>query len=241
MARSFPATHTTHYKDRHSIVTRADIGADRIILPALRKAFPQDAIFSEEQGLDATTSKNLWVVDPLDGTSNFAHHVPFFAVSICLVQQRRVTLSIIYDPLRKQLFRAVRGHGAFCNGKRIRVGQCTHPQQAYIYVSRGATRAEKLRHGQILQALGTRVRTIRLLGSAALGLALTAAGNFDASIYSGDNFYDIAGGLLMAQEAGASVTDFRGRPWQFTKLRSDALVANPRLAKLLLPTLKRFT
>ncbi|MFQ6027164.1 MAG: inositol monophosphatase family protein [Dehalococcoidia bacterium] len=211
------------YKDQHNIVTEADKKSEDLILSIIQRAYPEHAIFSEEAGGMVTANGYLWVVDPLDGTTNFAHNLPHYAVSIALLHDGVPVVGVVYNPVRDELFTAERGEGALLNGQIIEPSAISHLETAVVIANRGSDPAEKLRFGHIFKVLTEHVRSIRVPGATALDLCYVASGRFDAIINNGCEFYDCAAGNLVAMESGAVVTDFEQRSWKCE--RSDLLVA----------------
>lgn len=227
------------YKDTHNIVTDTDKQAEEIILGILRREFPSHSYFSEEIGFIRGVSDCLWVIDPVDGTTNFSQGYPHFCISIAFCYNNSPVFGIVYDPIHNELFCATRGSGAFLNKKKISVTSHSAVAKAVILLNRGASLEEKMMSTRLYSFLVPRVRTIRQLGATALDLCHIACGRFDAMINSGCEHYDCAAGNLIAAEAGAGVTDFSGIPWKLEK--SDLLVANAVLHEQLIIELKNFS
>ncbi len=227
LKKSFRRAHTVSYKDAHNVVSESDVQAEKIIMAGIKKKFPTHDIFSEEAGMDAQGSDFLWIVDPLDGTTNFTRAVPHFCVSIALAKKGQVVLAVVYNPITGEIFTAEKGKGAFLNGKKISASGLDDISKAVVLVNRGASKEEKVRYTKIFDLLYKHVRSIRVYGSTALDLCYTAAGRFEAVIDNGCEFYDCAAGNLIAMEAGAMVTDFKGSRWAVKK--SDILVCSPLL------------
>ena len=205
------------------LVTEYDLRSERLILEAIRRAFPQDAILSEEAG-QVSLGDVCWMVDPLDGTTNFAHALPMFCVSIACTQHGAPALGVIYDPLREELFQALAGGGASLNGEPLRVSETGSLQEALLvtgfpYDIR-TNPQNNLDHYSRLALLSLGVRR---LGSAALDLAYVAAGRFDGYWELRLNPWDWAAGVLLVQEAGGRATDFRGS--EEVLVGADTLVA----------------
>ena len=226
------------YKDAHNIVTKTDIESESIIISTIQEKFPNHSIFSEEKGAIENSSDYLWIIDPLDGTTNFSRKLPYFCVSIGFSYKNELLMGVIYQPITDELFTALKSKGAFLNGRIIRIHKSAQIERAVIAHSRGATSQEKTQSGHIVNALSKTTHTLRMLGSAALNLCQTASGTFDAVVANGLVSYDIAAGLVIAKEAGAIITDFKGKPWNLTLGRSDILVSNRTLHKQLIHILK---
>jgi myo-inositol-1(or 4)-monophosphatase len=195
------------------LVTSADQKAEALIATRLKKGFPEFDLLAEEAGESAgrAGSDAVWVVDPLDGTTNFAHGLPVYAVSIALWEKEKPVLGVVYHPALDELFWAVKGKGAFLNKKRMTVSRTTDPNSALL--STGFPydlRRSQENNLDYFAAFATRVRAIRRMGAAALDIAWTAAGRFDGfwelKLYP----WDIAAAVLMVAEAGGKLSGFEG-------------------------------
>jgi len=196
---------------RYDPVTRYDRDAEQILVDALGSAFPECGIVTEEGTNRAGASASRWILDPLDGTNNLLRGVPHFATSIGLVDGDGPALACIYDPCRDELFAAMRGSGAYLNGRRIRVSAGATLEGAVVSV--GLPTLPERRETVIgqLPVFAPHVRSLRVTGSAALDLAYVAAGRFDATWYLSLQDWDVAAGRLLVTEAGGTVTDLEGR------------------------------
>ncbi len=199
-----------HTKDRNDFVTEVDRQAEQEIISILRKAYPDHGILAEESGLTGG-DEYQWIIDPLDGTTNFLHGFPQFAVSIALRHKGRLEQGVVYDPLRQELFTATRGAGATLNDRRIRVTRRPSLEGALL----GTGFPFKEQHHldaylDMFRALFPRTAGIRRPGSAALDLSYVAAGRLDGFWEIGLNIWDMAAGVLLIQEAGGLSSDFSG-------------------------------
>lgn len=195
---------------RHDPVTDYDREAERILVDALGAAFPTWGILSEE-GTDRPGSAACrWILDPLDGTNNLLRGVPHFATSIGLADGYGPVLACIYDPCRDEIYTAIRGGGAFLNGRRIETSRLASIDGAVLGVGFSTLPERRAPTLAQLPALAPHVRSLRLLGSAALDLAYVAAGRFDAVWYQSLHAWDVAAGRLLVTEAGGLVTDLSG-------------------------------
>lgn len=237
LATHFGKKHKIAYKNRHTIVTKFDVMAENVILGILRKDFSRHSFFSEEVGLIQGDSDFLWVIDPLDGTTNFAQGFPHFCISIAFYYQKEPCAAVVYNPMTKEMFTAEARGGAYLNGKKIAVHPATDLSKTIIMVNRAAELREKIRCGMIFAYLTPHVRTIRIHGATALDLCHIACGRIDAMVNGGCEHYDCAAGNLIASEAGARVTNLFGTPWKLEK--SDLLVANPVIHQSLLEIFER--
>lgn len=214
------------YKQYQEPVSIVDLASNDAIIRRLSKAFPHDDVLSEEsKGLEAPhigSKGATWIIDPLDGTTNFINHIPLFAVMIARVQDGIPTLGVIYDPLHGEMFTAEKGKGAKLNGKPIRVSTRDVTRGAMLFAGRGYRDRDRVRHGQIIYALERQTPYFRRLGSAAHMLADVACGRADAVILTGNKPWDTVAGTLLVEEAGGKISDYCGRHWT---VRSEDLVA----------------
>ena len=222
-------THAVHWKGFRDIVTETDMAVEKIILGRLREAFPDHAVTSEEAGADAESAAVRWLVDPLDGTTNFSRNNPNFSTSIAAVDGDQVVVGVVLDPLRGHVFAAWKGGGATLNGETIHASDVTELSAAILGID--SPRDPALRHEMWSRvgALLPHARTLRALGSAALNMVYVAAGWID--IYMGIHLYpwDHAAASLIVQEAGGCAATVAGEPW--TPFRQDPLItATPALA-----------
>lgn len=209
--RSGPAPRL-EVKGLHDFVTEVDREAEAAILDFLRTRFPDHAVMSEEASPDAARTRYRWVVDPLDGTTNFAHGVTPFAVSIALEDAEGLAAAAVFDPFHDEMFHAHRGGGARANGRPIR---CSRPERAgNALIATGFPFRELSRLDAYLTAFATVVRStagLRRAGSASIDLAYTACGRYDGFFELGLCRWDLAAGALLVREAGGKVTDVHGR------------------------------
>lgn len=199
----------------HNLVTQTDLDSEALILARLTEAFPAHRLLAEEGGAAGTApaAAPLWLIDPLDGTNNFAHGIGVFAVNLALTLDDEVLLGVTFDPLRDELFSARRGGGAWLNGRRLVVSARGNLEEAVVATGfpydKQANPDNNLAQFAAVMPL---VRGIRRMGSAALDLAYVAAGRFDAYWERGIQAWDVAPGILLVLEAGGRVTDDEGRP-----------------------------
>lgn len=202
-------------KGWHDPVTQADEEAQRIITGALSRAFPAFDVLAEEGATDAAAVAEgyRWIVDPIDGTTNFTRGVPPYAVSIALQRGADVVVGVVLDVAREELFTAVRGGGAFCNGTRIRVSPTRILDQALLttgFPYRSFDHVDA--YLQVLRRAMHATRGLRRPGAASVDLAYVACGRFDGFFETGLNAWDVAAGALLVEEAGGRVTDYHGAP-----------------------------
>ncbi|MDO5610071.1 MAG: inositol monophosphatase family protein [Pseudomonadota bacterium] len=228
-------------KGRLDYASDVDTQAEQAAIRELKRAAPDYAILGEEGG-QIGKGRNVWVIDPLDGTSNYLRGLPHYCVSIALVENGEPVHAVIFDPLRNELFTASKGSGAVLNDKRIRVSERKTPEGALI--ATGFHPRERERTGAQLECtrqLLTQAEDIRRTGSAALDLAYVACGRVDAYFEAGVKPWDIAAGVLLVREAGGKVSDFKGAPTAPMDTRgidSRGLIAgNLRIAEALQKTI----
>lgn len=198
-------------KARHDYVSDVDRACEAEIVREIKRFYPDHAFLCEEGGTSGD-SESTWVIDPLDGTSNFLHGVPHFAVSIAYQLNGRTEHAVIYDPMRDEIFTASRGKGALLNNKRIRVSTRRELDGAIMATSFPFRRRELLPvYSRIFQAVYTKIEDIRRIGTASLDLAWVAAGRMDGFFEIGLKSWDVAAGALIVREAGGVVMDFEGK------------------------------
>lgn len=232
--------HLTVTKKSHAdFVSEVDRAAEQTIIQTLLEAYPDHAILAEESGVHGE-SEFVWIIDPLDGTTNFLHGFPQFAVSIALQHKGIITQAVVYDPTKNELFTATRGRGAFLNDKRIRVTKRVNLSDALIGTGFPYTRFEHMdAYIGILRDLMEQTSGLRRPGSAALDLAWMAAGRLDGFYETGLKPWDIAAGTLLITEAGGMVSDLHGSD---TYLKTGHICAgnpdiHPQLLKIIAPHL----
>ncbi len=218
-------------KQHNDFVTDVDQAAEQAIIEVLTKAYPSHAILAEESGASANThdeNEYQWIIDPLDGTTNFIHGFPQYCISIALAQRGVVTQAVIYDPVRNDLFTASKGAGAYLNDKRIRVTKLDRISNALIGNGHVAGSARALdEYLKMYQIIGERARGVRRAGSAALDLAYVACGRLDGFYEKGLKPWDIAAGALMITESGGIVGEFSGESDYLYK--GDVIAASPKI------------
>ena len=198
-------------KSRHEFVTHVDRQSEDIIKAHIRRHFSGHAILAEESSAEENTSPYLWIIDPLDGTLNYIHGLPSFAISIALQIQGDLTVGLIYEPLREHIYSAIKGNGAFRNDKRICVSSSNNLSTALIATGFPFRIKDIIDpYLKVFKDLFMQATGIRRCGSACLDLAYTAEGIFGGFFEYGLSPWDIAAGVLLVQEAGGSVTDFKG-------------------------------
>ena len=224
-------------KGINDFVSEVDRAAERIIIDTLNKAYPDHSILAEESGHHGH-NEFQWIIDPLDGTTNFLHGFPQFAVSIALQCKSRLEVAVVYDPLKDELFTAVNGQGANLNDRRIRVTKHRHLEGALLGTGFPFKEQERLdEYLETFRALFTMTAGIRRAGSAALDLSYVACGRLDGFWEFGLEPWDLAAGVLIIQESGGMVGNLDGSEFKLTN--GDIVAANPRLFAEIIKILDR--
>lgn len=231
--------HQIDYKGSIDIVTEVDRQSEAFLLGEIRRRFPADRILAEESGRQVGDECCIWYVDPLDGTVNYAHDVPFFSISIAFQMDGELRLGVVYDPLRDECFSAERGKGAWLNGTPIRVSQAQDLLHSLLVTGFPYDIRENADNNLGNYAhLSLLTQGVRRMGSAALDLAYVACGRFEGYWELRLNPWDVAAGGLIAQEAGGTVTDMHGKP-DFLSKPQSILAASPKIHPLILAELKK--
>lgn len=222
-------------KGRFDLVTDADLGSQKAIRSYLQQRFPAHGFLGEEENtgekrplLDAPP---MWIVDPLDGTTNYVHDCPMYCVSIGLWVAGEMVVGVVLDPSRPELFSAAKGMGAFLNGQRIQVSQAAGLNEALLATGFPPDMAGQERALAWWRHLSLHSQSLRRTGSTALNMAYVAAGRFDGYWAFDNHVWDVAGGMVLVSEAGGIVTDIDGKP--FDPFTPDGLAANPELHPVL--------
>ncbi len=232
---------TYRQKRRADLVTAADLESQRAILAEIRRAHPEDDYRAEEDAVKLTGAEYLWVIDPLDGTTNYAHSYPASCASIGVLRRGRPALGGIYDPSRGALFLAEKGRGAPLDGRRLRVTRVGRVADSLLITGFAYDRAERADYYLArFKTFLTRSHDVRRSGSAALDLAWIAAGRADGFWEYALNPWDVCAGWLLVTEAGGKVTDFSGRPWRDPEtLGAQTLATNGRVHAEMLALLRK--
>ncbi len=224
-------------KGRIDLVTQMDTQAEALILAKIRSAFPTHQVLAEESGRSAGNSEFLWMIDPLDGTTNYAHNFHFFCVSIGLAVKGEVVLGVVYLPVLDELFVAEKGKGATLNGQPISISKETELEKSLLATGFPYTIQENPeRVLRIHNALVTRVQGIRRAGAAAVDLCYLACGRFDGFWEEGLKPWDTAAGSLIVMEAGGVLSNYKGEP--FDNFVPEVVAANPSLHGKMLEVIK---
>ncbi len=219
-------------KSQNDYVTNVDQAAESLIIDTISHSYPNHAFLGEESGKTGDGDYQ-WIIDPIDGTTNFIRKVPHWAISIACQYKGKTEVGVVYDPIREELFTAVKGRGAQFNGKRIRVSNTNGLEHALLATGFPFRNKQKLmEYMQVFSKLFPHCADMRRAGSAALDLAYVAAGRIDGFWEFGLNEWDTATGALLVKEAGGMVSDISGNP---NYASSDSiLAANPKAFKTML-------
>lgn len=224
-------------KHHNDFVTEVDQLAEREIIATIQKAYPDHAILAEESGKSNNESNYLWIIDPLDGTTNFLHGFPHYAISIAVQYKDRTDHAVIYDPIRQELFTASRGAGAQLNNRRIRVSPRANLQGTLLGTGFPFKYLEHLpTYLESFQTLTKLAAGIRRAGAATLDLAYVAMGRLDGFWEMGLSPWDIAAGALLITEAGGLISDFNGTENYLNN--GNVVTGNPKIFKQMLQALQ---
>ncbi len=226
----------TKLKSKHEIVTQADFLAEKIILKKIKQITPDWRIISEEAGDNNKKNDFLWLVDPLDGTTNFSMGNPLFAVQVALLYKNKPILAYIYAPAINEFYYAEKNKGAFLNNKKIQISN-KKIDKAILTYCHGNKEKHIKQALKIYNYFKIKNLDIRQLGCAAIEFAWVAKGKTEAYMTPGANPWDICGGILLVKEAGGSAYDFKGKPWQFSS--KNVYVGNKIIDKPILNFLKK--
>ena len=224
-------------KRLNDFVTKVDHAAEEAIIDTVRKAYPDHAVLAEESGITEGRTEYQWIIDPLDGTTNFIHGFPQYCVSIAIRHRDALAHGVIYDPVKNELFTASKGRGAFLNDRRMRVSKCLRLAEALVgtgFPFKEMTRINV--YVQQMRNMMAKSAGIRRAGAAALDLAYVACGRLDAFWELGLSPWDMAAGALMIQEAGGLVGDLSGEPGYLES--GEICAATPKLFPALLDALR---
>ena len=228
-------TLTIETKSSRDFVTEVDRQAEQEIIKVIRKSYPDHSFLAEESG-ESGSGDSQWIIDPLDGTTNFLHGFPQFAVSIALKHKGHLEQAVVYNPVSEELFTATRGGGALLNDRRIRVSKVNKYENALLgtgFPFKDLTHMDPFL--SVLKDVLSQSSGVRRPGAASLDLAYIAAGRLDGFWEFGLQPWDMAAGVLLVQEAGGLVSDFRGGN-NFMQ-SGNVVAANPKIFKILLQSL----
>ncbi len=207
---TFDRAKDTEFKGINNMVSYVDKEAENQLVEGLSKVLPPAGFIAEEGTGEPQEGGLNWVIDPLDGTTNFVHQIPTFSVSVALMDGNDILLGVVYEPNRKEIFHATKNGGAFLNQKPIRVSAVREMSKSLIATGFPYDDSEKMQHYlQLLYTFVTKSHGFRRIGSAAVDLSYVACGRFEGFYEYGLNPWDVAAGALIVQEAGGQVNDFR--------------------------------
>ncbi len=203
---------TLQKKSKHDVLLEADLAAEKIILDEINSNFPDHSIFSEEEGEIIKDSEYQWIIDPLDGSINYSNGLDEYGVSIALLKNEEAILGVIYIPETNELYSAEKGKGAFLDEREISISPDKDMEDLVGSVDMTSKISHRLQLFDIMKTLAPEVRGMRIYGATSFDLAKTAAGKLDFYIKNRFNYWDIAAGKLIIEEAGGVVTNFKNEP-----------------------------
>lgn len=215
-----------------SIITKVDLATEKKIKTILAKDFKDYNFYGEESGMGRRKSKYMWVVDPLDGTTNYAIKNPFFCTSIALAYEVEPVLGVVYNPVTKELFFAEKGKGAYLNDRKMQVSNKTDLSESILTFCHSNKPESLTRMLEIFNKLKSKTQHFRQIGAAALELSYLGAGRTEAFVMPGTNPWDVAAGSLIVKESGGLVTNLKNK--EFNINSNDILATNKRLHEQLL-------
>ena len=216
------------------LVTDTDLAAEKAILQVLTSESDY-GVLSEESGESGKSAGPQWVIDPLDGTNNFARSVPLFGVSVGLMDGKESLVGVIIDPVNKKEYYAAKGKGAFCNDKKIELPEFDTDYIPMIFLNHGYNESHRAKFKKLAQSLASSFNTLKL-GTTAIELVYVASGAVDAFICVGDELWDFAAGMLIVKEAGCIFSDWQGNPWDGKT--NHLLAARPEIHQDLVERIK---
>lgn len=227
-----------NHKSKHEIVTKYDIKIENMILQEIKKNFPKQQFLSEEKGYGKNKNSDyLWIIDPIDGTTNFAVKNPLFGISIALAYKGEIVFGVIYIPFSKELFWAKKGKGAYLNGKKIEVSRIKELKKSFITYCHGYKDHNIKRTLKAYDYLKTKTFEARQFGSAVIEFSWVACGRTDTIFIPGTNAWDVASGAVIVKEAGGVVTDFNNNEWGVKS--SDIIASNGKIHDDIMNILKK--
>jgi len=225
-------------KGFHDLVSYVDKEAERFLVEKLQALIPESGFITEEDANREISSTYNWIIDPLDGTTNFIHKVPTFSVSVALINGSELLIGVVYEINRDECFTAYKGGGAYLNGNRIQVSNAEKLSQTLLATGFPFRKFDNLdNYLAVLKSMMQQTRGIRRIGSAAADLAYTACGRFDCFFEYNLNDYDIAAGVLLIQEAGGKVYDFYGRQNMLSE--GSIIGGNPLITEIVFEEVKK--
>jgi myo-inositol-1(or 4)-monophosphatase len=214
---NFRGEHAIDVKGHRNIVTETDVAAELQIIEILRAEYPAHAVLSEETAADTDASRGwTWVIDPIDGTKNYATGIPFWCTNVALCLDAEPVVALTYDAVHGEGFWAIAGEGAFCDEQRIRASDKADVFSAVLGIDLGYDDAAGARQLDLMREIFPNTQGIRITGSAALGMAYAACGRFDLYAHLNVSPWDVAAGILLVREAGGAASDRSGGPMRIT-------------------------
>lgn len=236
LIKGFHKIHKIEMKSRHDFLTEMDIESEKCIISILRDNFPDYGIYSEESGRDNKKHDYMWVVDPLDGTTNYSVRNPFFDVSIALLKKDEVIVGVVFSPSTGELFYAEKDKGAYLNGKGIEVSKESDISKLLLTYCHNNDEKSVGRIIEVFRRIKPLPIDFNRMRAGALEVAFVAAGRIGGYLSCGFQLYDVAAGSLLVREAGGRVTNFKGREW--TTKSKDILATNGRVHDKMLELLE---
>jgi myo-inositol-1(or 4)-monophosphatase len=227
-------------KGRANVVTDADLASERLILDYVGNEYPDFGVLSEESDPVAGASPYTWVVDPIDGTRNFAEGIPHFCIVVAIADGNEVVAGVTYDPVRDELFSTQQGTGAYLNGQRIQISDRRSIDEAVLGFDLGYDFGQAKHLMEMVAGIWPQISGYRLMGSSALSIAYTAAGRIDLYAHHSLSAWDIASGILLAREAGARVLD-RATLQDANLFSPGLIIAHPALMEQFLAMTEGYT
>ena len=232
----FAALGPTDVRDKAAfdLVTEVDVNIERFLTDAILAAFPGDKIHAEELSSSQAITGRTWVIDPIDGTWNFAHNIPIYGIQCCLFDGGEPKMAVIWLPCQDEMYTAIAGHGCFLNGEQVFVDKTVTADKALISIGDYTHKSDRLAALQY-KAVGylyPRVGRLRMYGAASVDFAFILAGRLSATVFTTRNLWDIAPGILMSREAGAIVLGLDGEPYDFSK-EGVMIAVNEEIATLM--------
>jgi myo-inositol-1(or 4)-monophosphatase len=239
LLRSYEKPKEIEFKGDVDLVTEMDRASEQLIVEKILSQYPNHSIVAEESGEQKTGSEYRWIIDPLDGTTNYAHDLPFFSISIALEYRKEIIAGVVYDPVRPELFYAEKNRGAYLNGKSISVSRVNDLNRALLVTGFPVKKREEAeRNIRVFREFTMRSQGVRRFGSAALDLCYVACGRFEAHWEFRLHAWDTAAGSLIVTEAGGHITDFGGD--SFSPFGTETLASNGKVHGAMIQVLAPF-
>lgn len=232
LQKSFGKDVKVYDKGESDFYTDSDLECEHKIREIILKQYPDHEFLGEEHGRTEGQNEHVWIVDPLDGTANFIAGIPLFSVSIALEISGELEVGVVCNPISGELFTAEKGKGAYLNGERLKISDQKDSSKAIFAFGRGYGEEEQQKFINIFSRLHNKIRGTRIIGSAAIDLAYTAAGKLDGYACIGGKLWDYAAGALLVQESGGTLLNLDGLPWHF--FEPNIVAGNVRMVDAIL-------